>query len=71
MKIVPTKMVPESTGQKNQSLESDRRLNASGNIIMRGHKTNYKLDLSGSLCNQNKVEEQIDAEPEKKSLMLQ
>lgn len=51
MKIVPTKMVPESTGQKNQSLESDRRLNASGNIIMRGHKTNYKLDLSGSLCN--------------------
>lgn len=32
MEIVPTKMAPMSTGQKSQSLESNRRLNVSGNI---------------------------------------
>lgn len=30
---------------ENQSLESDRRLNASGRLIMRGSKTNHELDL--------------------------
>lgn len=30
-----------------------------------------RFQLCWVLCNQNKVEEQIDAEPEKKSLMLQ
>lgn len=29
---------------ENQSLESDRRLNASGRVLMRGSKTNHELD---------------------------
>ena len=38
-------MVPVSAGQRNRSLESDRRLNASG--LTRGSKTHHELDLPG------------------------
>lgn len=43
-------MVPVSTGQKT-SLWKVIGDNASGNIIMRGSKTNHELDLPGSVSN--------------------
>lgn len=40
-------MVPVSAGQRNQSLESDKRPNASGSGLTRGSKTHREPDLPG------------------------